>query len=97
MVSHDRASAPCRLLTEHTESVLPYIYTPTVGEACERYHTLPGLKPRGLYLSIKDKGHILEKLRAWPKQHVSTAPAAAKAHSANHIGAQASRQVLAVG
>lgn len=30
-----------RLLMEATEEVLPFVYTPTVGEACQRYHTLP--------------------------------------------------------
>jgi malic enzyme len=29
------------LLMTRTEEVLPYIYTPTVGEACETYHELP--------------------------------------------------------
>ncbi|GFH21794.1 malic enzyme [Haematococcus lacustris] len=35
-----------RLMLDHTDEVLPFIYTPTVGEACERYHTLPDLKVR---------------------------------------------------
>uniref|UniRef100_A0A7S0N8P9 Malic enzyme n=1 Tax=Chlamydomonas leiostraca TaxID=1034604 RepID=A0A7S0N8P9_9CHLO len=59
-----------RLLLGNTELVLPFIYTPTVGEACERYHELPGLITRGLYLTLEDKGHILDKLKAWPQQNV---------------------------
>lgn len=31
------------LLMTRTEELLPYIYTPTVGEACETYHELPML------------------------------------------------------
>ena len=50
--------------------VLPYIYTPVVGEACQRYHVLP-LRPRGLYLSLADAGGgIAQRLRAWPQQNV---------------------------
>jgi len=29
-----------RLLTQQTDRVLPFIYTPTVGEACVRYFEL---------------------------------------------------------
>lgn len=58
------------LLLAHTEEILPYIYTPTVGEACQRYHALP-LKTRGLYLRIdRDAGKVAEVLRAWPQQRV---------------------------
>ena len=45
---------------------------PTVGEACERYHELP-LQTHGLYLTLSDKGHILDKLRSWPVQDVRVA------------------------
>jgi malate dehydrogenase (oxaloacetate-decarboxylating)(NADP+) len=40
-----------------------------VGEVCEQYHKLP-LRPHGLYLSLQDRGHILDKLRAWPAQDI---------------------------
>ncbi|KAF5834928.1 hypothetical protein DUNSADRAFT_8154 [Dunaliella salina] len=65
-----------RLLTSQTERVLPFIYTPTVGEACSRYFELkqrpqePRLRPNGLFLSLEDRGKILEKLRSWPRQNV---------------------------
>ncbi|WIA08394.1 hypothetical protein OEZ85_007833 [Tetradesmus obliquus] len=58
-----------QLLLRHTETILPFIYTPTVGEACERYHQLP-LKTRGLYLTLHDRGNILNKLQAWPTQDI---------------------------
>ncbi|WIA17257.1 hypothetical protein OEZ85_014130 [Tetradesmus obliquus] len=60
------------LLLKHTEEILPYIYTPTVGEACENYHKLP-LKTRGMYLTLHDKGNVLKKLQAWPVQDVKVA------------------------
>eukprot|EP00198_Chlamydomonas_reinhardtii_P003348 XP_001692684.1 NADP malic enzyme [Chlamydomonas reinhardtii] len=68
-----RAAAPrvyYGLLVNGPEAVLPYIYTPTVGQACQEYHTL-GIATRGLYLRIdQDKGRVLERLRAWPQPQV---------------------------
>ncbi|KAG1670883.1 hypothetical protein FOA52_000385 [Chlamydomonas sp. UWO 241] len=60
-----RASDPSRfyeLLLTHQEQVLPFIYTPTVGEACQRYHLLP-LTPTGLYLRCDEHaGRVSEML-----------------------------------
>src|SRR5919206_3751628 len=40
-----------RLLTEHLEEMLPIVYTPTVGQAIERFsHEFR--RPRGIYLSV---------------------------------------------
>ncbi len=43
-----------RLMLTNGQEVLPYIYTPTVGQACQEYHTL-GIKTRGLYVSLEDR------------------------------------------
>ena len=59
-----------KLLLEHTEELLPLVYTPTVGEACQRYSHLPGLAVRGLYLRASDAGSFLDLLRAWPQQDI---------------------------
>ncbi|CAL5223762.1 g6326 [Coccomyxa viridis] len=65
-----RESEPAfyRLLLQQTEEILPIVYTPTVGEACQRYHRLP-LTPVGLHLRATDPC-FLTKLQAWPHQDV---------------------------
>lgn len=56
-----------RVLTDYLEEVMPIIYTPTVGQACLEYGSIYR-KPRGLFLTIKDKGRIREILHHWPQQ-----------------------------
>ncbi|MBK9519057.1 MAG: NAD-dependent malic enzyme [Anaeromyxobacter sp.] len=58
-----------RLVTEHIEEMMPVIYTPTVGQACQQWGHL-FRRPRGLYLSWDDRGKLADILRAWPKPDV---------------------------
>ncbi|XP_050390699.1 NADP-dependent malic enzyme [Patella vulgata] len=58
-----------RVLCEHTEEMMPIVYTPTVGLACQQYG-VTFRKPRGLFLSINDKGHLYEMMCNWPEQDV---------------------------
>ncbi|MFM7100036.1 MAG: oxaloacetate-decarboxylating malate dehydrogenase, partial [Verrucomicrobiota bacterium] len=54
-----------RLVRDHAEEILPLIYTPTVGQACLEYGAIYR-RPRGLFLSWKDRGRLAELLGHWP-------------------------------
>jgi malate dehydrogenase (oxaloacetate-decarboxylating) len=45
------------LLIRHVEQLLPLVYTPTVGEGCQRFSEI-WRKPRGLFLSYPNKDRI---------------------------------------
>ena len=54
------------LMLSKTDEVLPFIYTPTVGQACQEYHKLP-LQTYGLYITLEDRGSVLEILHGVKK------------------------------
>jgi malate dehydrogenase (oxaloacetate-decarboxylating) len=49
------------LITEKIEELLPIVYTPTVGEGCQRFSEI-WHKPRGLFLSYPNKARIRQIL-----------------------------------
>merc|ERR1712241_88547 len=58
-----------KLLSENIEELMPIVYTPTVGLACQKYG-YGFKKPQGLFITIYDKGHIYDILRNWPENDV---------------------------
>ena len=58
-----------RTLMSDPARFLPIVYDPTIGDACLKFgHIFRG--PRGMYLSIKRRGHVKEILRNWPETDV---------------------------
>jgi malate dehydrogenase (oxaloacetate-decarboxylating) len=53
-----------RLLTDHLEEMLPIVYTPTVGQAIERY-SHEYRRPRGVFLSVNQPEEVETALRSY--------------------------------
>jgi malate dehydrogenase (oxaloacetate-decarboxylating)(NADP+) len=58
-----------RTLIDNLEELVPIVYTPTVGQACLDWSRIYR-RPRGLYVTPRERGRIATVLRAWPQRDV---------------------------
>lgn len=56
-------------IIEHTQEILPLIYTPTVGQACKEFSHIYR-HSQGLYITPEDKGAMDLVLGNWPEEDV---------------------------
>ncbi len=59
----------CKLVQEHLEEMMPIIYTPTVGDACEQFSDIYRSN-RGLFISYEDRDQLDDILRNATKNKV---------------------------
>jgi malate dehydrogenase (oxaloacetate-decarboxylating) len=58
-----------RVLHDHIAETMPIVYTPTVGEACQRFSEIYR-RPRGLFVSYPDREYLREVLSNRPQRDV---------------------------
>lgn len=58
-----------RVLRDHIPETMPIVYTPTVGDACQRFGEIYR-RPRGLFVSYPDRDRLREVLRNRPQHDV---------------------------
>ncbi len=58
-----------RVMVDYLKEMMPLMYTPTVGAACQTFAHLYS-RPRGIYISVKDRGRVKQYLSNWPHKNV---------------------------
>ena len=58
-----------RTVIDHIEEILPWIYTPTVGEACKQFSHI-AREPKGLFITPEDRGQVKKLLGNWSEKDI---------------------------
>jgi malate dehydrogenase (oxaloacetate-decarboxylating)(NADP+) len=58
------------ILTKYTAETMPLVYTPTVGQACEEWSHIYRQTPRGVYISLNDRGRVEQILANYPNKDI---------------------------
>jgi malate dehydrogenase (oxaloacetate-decarboxylating)(NADP+) len=58
-----------RVVMDNIAEMMPIIYTPTVGQGCVEFGHI-FRRPRGLYVSYKNRGRVRELMGNWPNRDV---------------------------
>jgi malate dehydrogenase (oxaloacetate-decarboxylating)(NADP+) len=59
-----------RVVMDHPDEMMPIIYTPTVGLACQQFGHIYR-RPRGLFVCASDRGRIGQVIRNWPHREAA--------------------------
>jgi malate dehydrogenase (oxaloacetate-decarboxylating)(NADP+) len=59
-----------RTIVDHPDEIVPLVYTPTVGAACQQFSRIVQ-RPRGLFITPEHRGRVAEVLRNWPYRDVA--------------------------
>ncbi|MDD3180849.1 MAG: NAD-dependent malic enzyme [Opitutaceae bacterium] len=58
-----------RVVMDNLNEMMPLVYTPTVGQGCQKYSHI-FRRPRGMFLSSKDRGQFKQILQNWPSEDI---------------------------
>jgi malate dehydrogenase (oxaloacetate-decarboxylating)(NADP+) len=58
-----------RVVMDRLEEMMPILYTPTVGQACQEYGDI-FRRPRGLFVTKRDRGRVASVLQNWRSRDV---------------------------
>ncbi|XP_050296262.1 NADP-dependent malic enzyme-like isoform X3 [Anthonomus grandis grandis] len=58
-----------KFANKYVNEIMPIVYTPIVGLACQNWGLI-WRRPRGLFITIYDKGHVYEVIKNWPETDI---------------------------